>query len=253
MFPVVAFLGVGIGAPSDAKAPLFALISATALSVSFLPTSQTLHGRIVQLTTLAVAYASGVGAAWSWLANEQVAFPWYVVGLVLVLVAAAALLKAGEFFRLVSVDTVDDEAEDNSETPPKGMATQDDDSLDLAYEFVRDSYDWMLRRMDAVERRIDSLLLFFATVTFAIPTATIAISGVREPLNGLDFTALHNISAVAALACFPVATITGLIVRGKGKLRLIVLSRLLNYQEGKTKREFQRSMLSYAGEQFDDT
>ena len=154
VFPVVAFLGVGIGAPSDAKAPLFALISATALSVSFLPTSQTLHGRIVQLTTLAVAYASGVGAAWSWLANEQVAFPWYVVGLVLVLVAAAALLKAGEFFRLVSVDTVDDEAEDNSETPPKGMATQDDDSLDLAYEFVRDSYDWMLRRMDAVERRI---------------------------------------------------------------------------------------------------
>ena len=42
-------------------------------------------------------------------------------------------------------------------------------SLDLAYEFVRDSYDWMLRRMDALKRRIDSLLLFVATLTFAIP------------------------------------------------------------------------------------
>lgn len=250
MPPVVAFLVVGIGAPSDAKAPLFALISATALCISFLPTPQTRQGVVVHFTALAVAYASGVGAAWSWLATEQVAFPWYVVGLVLVLVAAAALLKAGEFFRLESVDTVDDDAEDNSETPPKGMATQDDDSLDLAFELVPASYDWMLRRMDALERRIDSLLLFIATLTFAIPTVTIAISRTPES-PGFDIASLHNVFAGLALACFLGAIVVGLKGRGMGELKLIILSGLLAYQKDKTKQEFQRGMINLAGEHLD--
>ena len=125
-------------------------------------------------------------------------------------------------------------------------------SLDLAYEFVRDSYDWMLRRMDALERRIDSLLLFVATLTFAIPTATIALSGSRQPLNGLDFSSWHILCAMAALACFLVATIVGLRVRGWGQLRLIILEKLLAYQETKTKDEFQRHMIEFAGDQLKD-
>ena len=131
------------------------------------------------------------------------------------------------------------------------MVSQDDNSLNLAYDFVRDSYDWMLRRMDAMERRIDSILLFISTLTFAVPTATVAISGIREPQNGLDITAWHNIFAVAALACFLIATVAGLIFRGMGELKLTVLSKLLDYQEGKTKEEFQRDMISFAGKQFE--
>ena len=125
-------------------------------------------------------------------------------------------------------------------------------SLDLAYEFVRDSYDWMLRRMDALERRIDSLLLFVATLTFAIPTATIALSGSRQPLNGLDFTSWHILCAIAASACFLLATLTGLIVRGWGKLKLTMLGKMLAYQEGKTKQEFQRDMIKFAGQQLNE-
>ena len=130
--------------------------------------------------------------------------------------------------------------------------TDGQDSLDLAYEFVHDSYDWMLRRMDALERRIDSLLLFVATLTFAIPTATIAISGADKPLNGLNFTSWYNISAIAALVCFFFTTLLGLWTRGRGKLKLTILSKLLDYQQGKTKPEFQQDMITFAGGQLDE-
>ena len=98
--PLLAFAVVTIGAPADTKAPLFAMISATALSISILPTPQTRPGRIVQLTVLTLAGVSGLGSAWSWLESiGQVAFFWYTVAFLLVLVAAAALLMADRVFR----------------------------------------------------------------------------------------------------------------------------------------------------------
>ena len=96
MLPLLAFLVVGIGAPADTKAPLFALISATALSISFIPTPQTRRGRVIHSSVLMLAYASGVGTAWSWLGTtERVTFSWYVVAFLLAMVAAVALLIAG--------------------------------------------------------------------------------------------------------------------------------------------------------------
>ena len=80
--PVVAFPVVTIGAPSDAKAPLLALISATALCIGFIPTPQTSQGSSVHFAVLVVAYVSGVAAAFYWLGTvEQLSPFWYVVAL----------------------------------------------------------------------------------------------------------------------------------------------------------------------------
>ena len=55
-------------------------------------------------------------------------------------------------------------------------------SLDLAYDYVRPSYDLLSRRLDAVENRGRAVLTFASTLTFAMPllAANLLGSGLFE-------------------------------------------------------------------------
>lgn len=120
-------------------------------------------------------------------------------------------------------------------------------SLELAYDFVMPSYNWMLQRLESVERRLQGLLLYFATLTFAIPVATIAIAGDSKTLNGLGW------APIAAVVCYLLATVLGLCARAFGKLTLAYPeSMVLEKQVEKTIPEFQRNRIRLSDEHYKD-
>ena len=59
-----------------------------------------------------------------------------------------------------------------------------ENSLHLAYDFVIHSYERGLSRLDAVERRLQALLIYMATITFVPPVAIITIAEDFESLSG---------------------------------------------------------------------
>ena len=44
-------------------------------------------------------------------------------------------------------------------------------TLDLAFDFIPLSYDWVLKRLEGVERRIENLLGLGVSITLALPVA----------------------------------------------------------------------------------
>ncbi len=97
-------------------------------------------------------------------------------------------------------------------------------SLDLAYEYVRPSYDLLSRRLDAVESRGRAVLTFAGTLTFALPVfaANILGAGTRH-LNSPWF--------VAGIAAF-----AGIVVCG------VVLSTSVNFLLPSPKKLFEQHM-----------
>ena len=93
---LVAFLVVEVGGPVyNTKAPLFALVSAAASSLSLIPKGQEPLGSIVHGGILLLSAGSGVSAAWYWfLTNEQVAPQWQMLAILLVLVSISAIASA---------------------------------------------------------------------------------------------------------------------------------------------------------------
>ena len=85
-------------APDEAKAPLFAMISVTALSVGAVGSSvaklKSDIDQLVDLLGLVVAYTSGVSSGWAWLQAEDVSIVWYGMGAILAVITANELLVA---------------------------------------------------------------------------------------------------------------------------------------------------------------
>ena len=56
------------------------------------------------------------------------------------------------------------------------MKDTDKETLELAYEMIVPAYDWSLRRVSSVEKRIDRLITLIVIVTVAFPVAVMALS-----------------------------------------------------------------------------
>lgn len=82
-------------------------------------------------------------------------------------------------------------------------------SIPLAYEFVRPSYDLMLKRFEVMEGRARGLLAIVATVIFGVPAFAKAI------LVNADFSAPTFYGAVAAAI---MAATIGLWAQSSGKI-----------------------------------
>ena len=99
-------------------------------------------------------------------------------------------------------------------------------AVDLAYEFVRPSYDWVQRRLEAVDNRVQMLMAFAASITLAIPV--LAVSAIEEP----DF---KSVWVFLALANFAVAVVVGAVARLWGGLILVspkeLYQKWLHYSE----------------------
>ena len=92
-------------------------------------------------------------------------------------------------------------------------------SLDLAYEFIIPSYDWALRRLDAVERRIESLIVI---VTATTGTAILGVIALAQK-TGLDFSLCRWEVWVGLLAflCFVLSMALGFYARHLGRVTFL--------------------------------
>ena len=116
-------------------------------------------------------------------------------------------------------------------------------SVDLAYEFTKPSYDWMITRFEAINSKIQGLLTFAATITVVIPIIAKAI------FSDMNFSSPWFYLAMAA---FVVLTITGIIGLRKGSISLlsprILYDQYLHYSHW----EFKQMVIYWAGEHFNE-
>ncbi len=120
------------------------------------------------------------------------------------------------------------------------MTTQERAIKDIFDTTVVQSYEWSLRRLEAVEARIQHILTLTPTVMLAIALPTLAIAQ--------DDQVEMNAYAIAALVALAVVTILGLGARAIGALRFPNPSEFDEPDFQMSPEEFQRDALSWSGE-----
>ena len=77
------------------------------------------------------------------------------------------------------------------------MSKKEYPSLELGYQFVFHSYDWMLKRLEAVEDRIQRLLVYGTTITVGFPVVIASLYRDGNLIGGW-----HGILVLLAFAFF---------------------------------------------------
>jgi hypothetical protein len=111
-----------------------------------------------------------------------------------------------------------------------------------AQVFVLPSYQWMVARFEAADSRIQTLVTFVTTVTFAVPTLARAL---RPDLP------LNSGWVVGAVAAGVSVVIVGLVARLRGILVLPGPTMFYEKWLGFSESEFQRNALYFAGKHFE--
>ena len=117
-------------------------------------------------------------------------------------------------------------------------------SIGPAFELVVPSYDWALRRLDAIERRLDNLARFVITVTFAAPAGTVGIAR----LSGNPVEVIYDESLWIVIASFASTLLLWVIVRQIGTVKVIDLQAIFNKYLAHSKEEFRKDIIYAAGE-----
>ncbi len=112
-------------------------------------------------------------------------------------------------------------------------------SMGLAYDIAINSYEVMIKRLDSVDGRLQTMLALFATVTAAIP----AIAGNR----GLVFNSPWFYAAISAMA---LATIITAIARLMGEVNVLDPSKLSDEVLRQSEWEFKNQVILHAGPAF---
>ena len=111
-----------------------------------------------------------------------------------------------------------------------------------AYDFVRASYDWMMHRLNAVESRIQTLMMFSASFTVTGPVL-VALLAEEASLKSGWF--------VAAVALALLNLLIGAVARAYGGLKLLGVQRIYEEWLERTDWEFKRSAVYWAGSHFE--
>lgn len=114
-------------------------------------------------------------------------------------------------------------------------------SVDLAYEFVKPSYDWMVTRFDAINSKIQGLLTFSATITVAIPIIVKSIS------NDISYNSPWFIGAMFSFFALIIAGIIGMRI---GAIALLHPKTLYDKYLHCSHWAFQQRVIYWAGEHF---
>ncbi len=114
-------------------------------------------------------------------------------------------------------------------------------SADLAYEFVKSSYDWMVTRVEAINGKIQGLLTLAGTITAVLPVIAKAI------FNNINFSSLWFLGAIGA---FIILAIIGVIGMTTGTIVLLNPKTLYDKYLHCSHWEFQQRILYWAGEHF---
>ncbi len=114
-------------------------------------------------------------------------------------------------------------------------------SVDLAYEFVKSSYDVMASRFEAANARISNLMAWAIGAIGIIPIFA------KSLLGSVGVTSLW---LLAALATFVVLTAVGIIAYRTGGIKLLHPKSLYNDYIQLPEREFKRWLVYWSGEHF---
>lgn len=114
-------------------------------------------------------------------------------------------------------------------------------SVDLAYEFVKPSYDWMIRRIEAMNAAIQYLITLAVTIIAAFPVVAKLIS------PGINFV---SPLFIVAMVLFASLVVIGCIAIRMGRLSLLNPKVLYDKYLYLSHWEFQQQTLYFAGEQF---
>lgn len=110
----------------------------------------------------------------------------------------------------------------------------------LAYEFVLPSYEWAMKRLDAVDGRIQTLQTLIIGTTLAVPVFARAVL----PETSLDF---GSVWFVLALLAFVLSIGTGMVARASGTIKLLSPDKLYERYLSKDQEQFKKDVLYYAG------
>lgn len=117
-------------------------------------------------------------------------------------------------------------------------------SVDLAYEFVAPSYDWIQSRFESVERRIQTFLAFTATLTLGLPALMVAV------VKSVDFGSIWFIAAMVTAIVILALGIAAKIISGSSGIWFLSPDNLyegwLHYSEW----EFKKNAIYWAGQHF---
>ena len=119
-----------------------------------------------------------------------------------------------------------------------GDARETYPAVESAQVFVIPSYQWMVARAEAADSRIQTLLAFAATVTFAVTTLA---------RNTASFQSAWFAAAIAIAALI---AIIGMIARVSGALSLPNPQRFFEKWYHLSAFEFQKNALYFAGQHF---
>lgn len=110
-------------------------------------------------------------------------------------------------------------------------------SVELAYEFVKPSYDWMLDRLEAANNKIQHLLTFSASITAVLPLVSKAIFSEISFNSGWFYSTIF---------VFILLVITGIIAKRIGNITLVNIESLYEKYLHYSNWEFKRNMLFWA-------
>ena len=129
------------------------------------------------------------------------------------------------------------------------MKDTDKETLELAYEMIVPAYDWSLRRLSSVERRIERLIALIVIVTAALPVAVMTL-GQDEAISTSSLP-LTLASCALALATFAVAFL--IYSRQMGLVQYALPSALYHEERlSEPVAEFRREVLKEAGKAIDE-
>lgn len=114
-------------------------------------------------------------------------------------------------------------------------------SVDLAYDFVKPSYDWMITRLETINGKIQELLTFSATITAALPVI------VKATFSRLSFISPWFLGAIAT---FIILTVIGILRARMGSVSLPHPKALYDKYLHCSHWEFQQRVIYWAGEHF---
>ena len=115
--------------------------------------------------------------------------------------------------------------------------------VDRAYDFVRTSYDWAILRLNAVESRIQALMVFSAGFIVTGP-ALVAI--------GEEDVSLSSAWFYLALATAGLNLLVGAIARAWGEIKLLGLNHVYRDWLALADWEFKQESVRWAAEHFKD-
>jgi hypothetical protein len=112
-------------------------------------------------------------------------------------------------------------------------------AVELAYPFVKDSYDVLLKRIDTLDGKIQAVISLGVTLTLAIPVFTAG--------KGLSY---RSPFFIAAICFFFIAMTMGLIARLYGSVKLITPQKLFQHFLHLSEWEFKKDLIYHAGEDY---